>query len=154
MRLSLVIIFLGIVFPGFVNAEENHKVAIAKQKCTIELQQEYVPIHCYRWLNGSSLPVARKLFLKDWFNSACKKALQKNSAAAEFHMTALTEVDTPCREALSTAFQEWSYQAREIAPDRLLILMSQTGKKIEYRGEHGMESKRRANSRIIGRGAN
>ncbi|MCB9072431.1 MAG: hypothetical protein H6623_02325 [Bdellovibrionaceae bacterium] len=149
---------LNIIFflqwTNFSHAEVLSDVSILQKKCMIELQQEYVPMNCFRWVSQTKLPQSQQIYLRHWFNSVCKKVLQKDANAAEFHMTDYMLADKPCQQALLTAFQEWSYQAKVTAPGRLLEVIKKSGKKIETTPTHALEKKSYKNSRTARRRPN
>jgi hypothetical protein len=133
----------------------DRKLFRQQEKCAVELQHSFVPLNCFRWVNMAPLNREKKEFLRDWFDAACRKALQINNSVSEFHIQHISEVGRGCQKNLAEAFKEWSYTAKEEQPTRLLSLFVKSGKKIEYTAVDEVDqAKRNKNHRINRRGPN
>ena len=139
MRRSLFLFFL-MVAP--VPDAQANAPADFQEKCRVELENDFVPRHCFLWIRAASLTHEKKAYLLQWFNAACERSVQKNTATVEFHIRTLPDLSVPCREAVSEGFKEWSYKARAETPERVLSLFSKAGKDIEYTSGDGMAEKK------------
>ncbi len=124
-----------------VPAEELHK------KCLVELKYNFIPSNCFQWIKHSPLNVTKKEYLRDWFSSVCKKAVQKDESQVQFHVQNIALMSKECQKHLENAFAQWSYKSKSEDPEKIMQLMSKAsqkgGKDLEYNDSHDLEKTKR-----------
>lgn len=132
---------------------------VLQKKCLVELKYQFIPNNCFRWIKNSKFNEQKKIFLRDWFNSVCKKSLQKDQSVVQFHVQHLGALSKECQKDIAGAFEQWSYKSKVEAPEQVLELLAgradKAGKDIEYTEPHDVEkAKSNRNLRNIGRRLN
>lgn len=118
-----------------------------QKKCMVELRYQFVPRHCYRWVQVVPLNSERRKFLQEWFNGICKKALNKNEDHVQYHVHQLASLSKECQVHMESAFTLWSYKSKAENPEKLLqVMFFKGGKELEYSNRHDEKEARRNRS--------
>lgn len=136
-----------------VPAEELHK------RCLVELKYNFIPSNCFQWIKFSPLTSTKKEYLRDWFTSVCKKAVQRDESQVQFHVQNIALMSKECQKHMEDAFANWSYKSKAEEPEKIMKLMSKgsqkSGRDLEYTLTDDLEkTKRNGNLRNTRRGLN
>lgn len=142
-----IIMSLSIVSRSAMGLSHETSIDVFHKKCMVELRYQFVPSNCFQWIKRISLNSHKKSFLKEWFNSVCKKAMKKDESQVQFHVQRINDLSGECRRDLEVAFEQWSYKSKIDDPEKVLQLLvhgnRNAGRDLEYRDHHDLEKTKR-----------
>jgi hypothetical protein len=119
---------------------------LLKERCNVELRKQWMPYHCFEWLEQSSMSDEEK---KKWslnLEKKCIVAVQKAVAEGrEERLFKKRKLSRVCLTSLEPAFMNWRYRIKGSAKAdfETLEFAEQIGKDFERLGQHESEGQRR-----------
>lgn len=84
--------------------------SIERKKCQIELNDGFIPVHCYIWLNQEPLSQPQKRRMVEWLDQSCLQAITQQQQSPEYATHHIKVLSLSCRQALKDWSEEWLYK--------------------------------------------